>query len=77
MRTYTDTVVWSEYAIGALRDAERAAAEAGVQDRLHLWPDHQALATRAVLKRQSDPHGHVEWLSGYWNRIREWPGKVA
>jgi len=77
MTPYTDSIAWSEYAIGALRDAERAAAEAGVLDRLHLWPDHEALGSQAVLGRQADPHAYLKWLNSYWNRISEWPGKVS
>ena len=74
---YTDPEAWSNYAISALRDAERAAKEAGVFDRLHLWPDHRALGSQAVLRRQSDPHAYLKWLNSYWNRISEWPGKTA
>lgn len=73
MTPYTDSIAWSGYAIVALRDAERAAAEAGVLDRLHLWPDHEALGSQAVLGRQVDPHAYLKWLNSYWNRISEWP----
>ena len=75
MTPYTNSIAWSEYAISALRDAERAATEAGVLDRLHLWPDHEALGSQLVLRNQSDPHAYLKWLNSYWNRISEWPGK--
>ncbi|GAA5119536.1 hypothetical protein JIN84_21550 [Luteolibacter yonseiensis] len=65
---------WSDYAISALQDAERAAADAGIVDRLHLWPDHRALATKAVLARQKDPHAYISWLNRWWKRVSEWPG---
>ena len=77
MTPYTNTTAWSQYAITTLRDAERAAATAGVIDRLHLWPDHQALGSKGVINRQPDPIGYLKWLSGYWERISEWPGKTA
>jgi DNA repair photolyase len=77
MTPYTDTTAWARYAIGSLRDAERAAAEAGVADRLHLWPDHTDLRTAKVVKAQKDPKAYLSWLQGYWNRISEWPGKTA
>lgn len=72
---------WSEYAVKALLDAERAAEAAGVRDRLHLWPDHDSLGAAKVVKAQakvwSHPSGmsYTEWLASYWNRISEWPGK--
>lgn len=75
MEPYTNGAAWSDYAINALRDAERAAAEAGVLDRLHLWPDHDALGSKAVLDRQADQATYLQWLEGCWNRISEWPGK--
>ncbi len=77
MTPYTDTAAWAHYAIGALRDAERAAAEAGVADRLHLWPDHTDLRTAKVVKAQEDPKAYLAWLQGYWDRISEWPGTTT
>jgi DNA repair photolyase len=75
MTPYKDPVAWAEYAIRTLRDAERAAKEAGVLDRLHLWPDYEALGSKAVVAKQPNPDAYLKWLSGYWNRISEWPGK--
>ncbi len=72
---FTDGVAWAKYAISTLRDAERAATAAGVRDRLHLWPDHEALGAKAVISRQSDPAAYLRWLETCWNRISEWPGK--
>lgn len=70
-----DPECWPDYAIPTLRDAELAAKAAGVLDHLHLWPDHDALGSRAVVAKQPDPDAYLKWLSGYWNRISEWPGK--
>ncbi len=75
MTPYTNGVAWAEYAIRTLRDAERAAKAAGVLDRLHLWPDHEALSREGLVKKQPDPEAYLKWLQGYWNRISEWPGK--
>ena len=77
MTPYTDSKAWAEYAIRTLRDAERAAKAAGLLDRLHLWPDHEALGSKAVVARQPDPDAYLKWLSGYWNRVSEWPGKAG
>ena len=83
MTPYTDNNAWVKYAIRTLRDAERAADAAGVRDRLHLWPDHEALGAAKVIESQSTAWKHPrdltykEWLQSYWNRISEWPGKVA
>ncbi len=74
MTVYTDRELWADYAIRKLREAEEAAAEAGVSDRLHLWPD-KALGARHVVKRQSDPDAYIAWLQRWWSRISEWPGK--
>jgi len=74
MTPYTDREVWADYAVRKLREAEGAAAEVGVLDRLHLWPD-KALGAKNVVKRQSDPGAYVAWLQRCWSRISEWPGK--
>ncbi len=76
MTPYINPLAWSKYAITTLRDAERAASTAGVIDRLHLWPDHQALGSKGVISRQPDPVGYLKWLNTYWERISEWPGKT-
>jgi DNA repair photolyase len=76
MMPYTDDVAWADYAIGKLREAERAAAEAGVADRLHLWPD-KALGSKKVVDRQPDPEAYRNWLNRWWGRISEWPGAKA
>lgn len=76
MSIYDGGPAWVEYAIQSLKDAERAAKATGQIDRLHLWPDHQALSRRSVANAQDDPAGYLEWLRGYWNRVSEWPGKT-
>ena len=76
MTPYREKAAWIEYAVRTLKEAERAADEAGVRDCLHLWPDHTDLGSRAAVKSQDDPEVYVRWLQGCWNRISEWPGKV-
>lgn len=72
---FSDSRAWADYAIRTLRDAERAAAVAGISDRLHLWPDHKGLSLKSVIERQPDPEAYLEWLRRWWNRVSEWPGK--
>ena len=76
MSIYEDGDKWVKYAIQSLMDAERAAKETGQLDRLHLWPDHEALSRKSVVNAQDDPAGYLKWLRGYWNRVSEWPGKT-
>jgi DNA repair photolyase len=75
MSIYDTGPKWVEYAIQSLKDAERAAKATGQLERLHLWPDHDALGSKKVLKSQPDPEAYLAWLHGYWNRVSEWPGK--
>ena len=72
MTPYTDDKAWAEYAINKLREAERAADEVGVADRLHLWPD-KALGSAKVVNCQLDPKAYRAWLNHWWGRISEWP----
>ena len=76
MSIYDDGDKWVKYAIQSLKDAERAAKATGQLDRLHLWPDHEALSRRSVANAQDDPVGYLKWLRGYWQRVSEWPGKT-
>lgn len=76
MTPYAGGPVWARYAIQSLRDAERAAMATGQLDRLHLWPDHEALGAAKVVKAQKDQETYLKWLQGYWNRVSEWPGKT-
>ncbi len=73
---FEDADLWVPYAIQALRDAEEVARETGLSDQLHLWPD-AALETDNVLKRLDDPSLHIRWLSRWWGRVSEWPGKAS
>lgn len=73
MKPYTDPDAWASYAIGALRDAEHAAMEVGIFDRLHLWPDHQALGSKSVVRAQPNQKAYLSWLASYWGRVSEWP----
>jgi DNA repair photolyase len=76
MTVYGGGPAWVKYAIQSLRDAERAAKTTGQLDRLHLWPDHQALGAARVVKVQEDPEAYLKWLRSYWSRVSEWPGKA-
>jgi DNA repair photolyase len=76
MTVYGGGPAWVKYAIQSLRDAERAAKATGQLDRLHLWPDHQALGAARVVKAQEDPEAYLKWLRSYWSRVSEWPGKA-
>ena len=76
MSIYDDGPAWIKYAILSLKDAERAAKATGQLDRLHLWPDHEVLSRKSVVKTQEDPEAYLKWLWGYWNRVSEWPGKT-
>lgn len=76
MSIYKDGDKWVKYAIQSLKDAERAAKATGQLDRLHLWPDYEALSRKSVVNAQDDPAGYLKWLRGYWKRVSEWPGKT-
>jgi hypothetical protein len=75
MSIYDGGPRWVQYAIQSLKDAERAAKATGQLDRLHLWPDHQALSAKKVVASQPDAEAYLAWVQGYWDRISEWPGK--
>jgi DNA repair photolyase len=68
---------WQDYAVNSLHTVERLAAELGIADCLHLWPD-KSLGSRAAVKRistnlQVEPESFQQWLTSRWNRISEWP----
>ena len=63
---------WQDYAVNALRTVERLAAEVGVADRLHLWPD-KSLGNVGVANRMPKPKEYLRWLRNSWERISEWP----
>lgn len=75
MTPYSDSRAWADYAVQTLRDAECAAEVADISERLHLWPDHEALSRESVINRQPDPEAFRGWLKGWWNRVSEWPGR--
>ncbi|MCZ7636805.1 MAG: hypothetical protein M5U12_12650 [Verrucomicrobia bacterium] len=71
---------WQEYAFNALQTVERLAAEVGLADRLHLWPD-KSLGGKAAVQNLSATTGLTpdqlrQWLGRCWNRISEWPGET-
>lgn len=68
---------WQDYAVSSLQTVERLAAEIGIANHLHLWPD-SSLGSRAAVKRISaklkvTPETFTHWLESRWNRISEWP----
>ena len=63
---------WQDYAVNALRTVERLAAEVGVADRLHLWPD-KSLGNVGVANRMPKPREYLRWLRKSWSRVSEWP----
>ena len=63
---------WQDYAVNALQTVERLAAEVGVADRLHLWPD-KSLGNVGVANRMPKPREYLRWLRKSWSRVSEWP----
>lgn len=63
---------WQDYAVTALQTVERLAAEVGVADRLHLWPD-KSLGNVGMANRMSKPREYLRWLRKWWSRVSEWP----
>jgi len=66
---------WEDYAIGQLRLIQDVAGVLGLSGRLHLWPDH-ALGSRHTSERQPEPEAYMRWITGWWARRSEWPGKA-
>jgi DNA repair photolyase len=56
---------WQDYAVNALQTVERLAAEAGIADRLHLWPD-KSLGNLGVANRMPKPREYLRWLRKSW-----------
>ena len=67
---------WQEYAIRSLTTVCKIAAELGLGDRLHLWPD-KSLGSKTRLERMTDPAGFEQWLQHWWRRVSEWPAGAA
>jgi hypothetical protein len=55
----------------AAKTVERLAAEVGVADRLHLWPD-KSLGNVGVANRMPKPQEYLRWLRKSWSRVSEW-----
>ena len=69
---YASPETWRPYAVGQLQMVERLAAEVGLADRLHLWPD-ASLKTNAALSTYNDPLEMFRWIHKWHQRISEWP----
>lgn len=65
---------WQKYALESLKTVESLAADYGLSNRLHLWPD-PSLDSQKALARMEDPFAHLQWLQSKWNRISEWPSR--
>jgi hypothetical protein len=63
---------WQDYAIASLQTVQRLAAELGVVDRLHSWPD-KSIGSQVVLRHVAQPASFLAWLHQCWNRNSEWP----
>ena len=72
---FATRAAWQDYAIASLQTVQRLAAELGIADRLHSWPD-KALGSQAVLRRMSTPAQFQAWLTQSWSRLSEWPAPV-
>jgi DNA repair photolyase len=77
---FATPVEWRRYAMMALSDMEIAAADVGMFDRLHLWPDASLGNKTAISQAVADlaefglsVETQTKWLNGWWNRISEWP----
>jgi hypothetical protein len=62
------------YALASLKQVEALAAEIGLSDRLHLWPD-KVLGSAETLASMSgtDAKTYRAWLDRWWSRVSEWP----
>lgn len=63
---------WQDYAVHALTTVESIAAELGIADRLHLWPD-KSLGSKRRVAHAASPAEFEHWLHRWWHRISEWP----
>lgn len=63
---------WRKYAIGQLRLVERLAGEAGIGERLHLWPD-ASLISNVALSTYKNALDIYEWILRCHRRISKWP----
>ncbi len=61
------------YSLRTLKMVERVAAEVGLAERLHLWPDKEVLGGKTAYAGVADPAEHAAWLLKWWNRVSEWP----
>lgn len=76
---YSTPEAWREYAVRQLLMFESLAAEYGLRDRLHLWPDAALGSKDARRQFADDTHNwsekisYVGWLQYHWNKISAWP----
>jgi len=60
----------------AFKLVHRVAKEAGVANRLHLWPE-QILGADWVVQSMPKPAAYEKWLQRLWARTSEWPPMLA
>lgn len=63
---------WRLYSWEQFQLVEKIAADVGLSNCLHLWPDKD-MPTKKYLQSLADPTGFVEWITKWWTRISEWP----
>ncbi|HEY3899573.1 MAG TPA: radical SAM protein [Chthoniobacter sp.] len=63
---------WRKYSWEQFQLVENVAAEVGLSNCLHLWPDKD-MPTKKYLQALDDPTGFVDWLNKWWTRVSEWP----
>jgi DNA repair photolyase len=63
---------WRNYALQALKNVWELSEEAGLRERIHLWPD-KALGSAEVVASMPKPKQYQKWLMTRWKRISEWP----
>ena len=64
--------LWQDYALDSLKCVYEIAAQLGIANRLHLWPD-KSLGSDSLIKRQAKPEKYTKFLNSCWTRISEWP----
>lgn len=65
---------WRNCAVEQLCLFEHLAHEAGLSDRLHLWPDASLGSKEAVRQFARWPAtDYLHWLQSHWHKISAWP----
>lgn len=76
---FSNSHSWRAYALNQLLTFEELADEAGLYDRLHLWPDASlgsAESLRQFPHSLPDGEGGIslhDWLQNQWSKVSAWP----